>query len=256
MHIPGGIRYEEFKPNPLLNTTADEQALQYVLSVNLARRHIPESDRLKVALKVRKELQKLKPADKPEGKVDAAAAKAAGVSERNVSRAARVEREGPEELKKAMAEGDVTPRAAEKLLKADKDKIKKAVKEIKENKGSKARAQVLREALKSGVKDLAKRAVPKSLQDIFQAGDDIDTCVQELRRIMKVLKNAGKHVPTVYTQEIIRNLDSVTGTIESNAPAWVCQACQGEGTHEGKKCSVCKARGYVARGNGREPRWS
>ena len=63
------IRFETFEGN-------DQQALAFVLDVNL---HVglTEQDRIKVALKVRKELQKLADDEKPEGKIDAAAAKAA-----------------------------------------------------------------------------------------------------------------------------------------------------------------------------------
>ena len=56
-----------------------------------------------------------------------------------------------------------------------------------------------KEAVSSSVKDLAKRTVPKSLVKFFTAGDDLDVICQEMKRIMKLLKEAGKVLPSVYT---------------------------------------------------------
>jgi len=241
------IRFETFEGN-------DQQALAFVLDVNLARRHLTEQDRIKVALKVRKELQKLADDEKPEGKIDAAAARAAGVSERTVSRAAKVEKHGDKDITEAMESGDITPAAAEKLLKADKKAVKKAISEVRKA-GGKARREVLKEAVSSSVKDLAKRTVPKSLVKFFTAGDDLDVICQEMKRIMKLLKEAGKVLPSVYTQTIISNMTSVEAVLMAESPAWVCQKCQGDGESGGKKCNICKGNGYIKRGNGREPKW-
>lgn len=241
------IRYRNFDGS-------QQQALEFVLSENLNRRHIAEQDRIKVALKVRKELMKLADADKPQGKIDAAAGKAAGVPERTVSRAARVEKHGSEDVKKAMTEGDITPRAAEKILKADKKEQKNLVEKAKKT-GGKARAADLAAALKSSMKDDSGRAVPKDLQDIFLAGDEIHACVQQIKEIQRMLNKAGKHVPAVHTEVIHRNLDMVRSTLEANMPAWVCRGCEGTGKKEGKNCNICKTRGYVAKNSGKMPQW-
>lgn len=241
------IKYEDFQGT-------EAEALSYVLAANLARRHLTENDRLKVALKVRKELKKLAPDDRPEGKIDAEAAKVAGIGERTVSRAAKVEAYGDEELTEAMEAGDVSARAAEKLIKADTAKIKEALGKVKGKKG-KSRAEVLKQAIQSSVKDLAKRAVPKSLIKLFSVGDDLDTISQELKRIMKMLKKCGELLPAVYTQTIISNITTIDSVITAESPAWVCQGCDGSGQADGKKCSICKGQGYLKRGNGKEPRW-
>ncbi len=241
------IRYETFEGSP-------GQAMAFVLNANLNRRHLTEQDRIKVALKVRKEMQKLSGDDKPEGRIDEAAAKAAGVSTRTVGRAAKVEKHGDKDITEAMEAGDITPAAAEKLLKADKKKVREAVENVKKA-GGKARREVLREAVSSTVKDLAKRTVPKSLVKYFTAGDDLDVISAELKRIMKLLKKTGELIPSVYSQTIIANLTSIDSVLVAESPAWVCQKCQGDGEANGKKCNVCKGQGFIKRGNGKEPKW-
>lgn len=230
------------------------KAMEYVVATNIARRHLDEDDRLRVAMKVRKELEKLTPAERGEGRIDKQAAEAAGVSERTVTRAARVEREGSDELREAVEGGKIKPGVAEKLLKADPKAVKKAIK--KAEKIGKKKVSVADVKRETGMTDISKKPVPKSLQKIFGLGDDLEDIAQQLARIMKQLKRIGEDIPEVYTQTIIANLGSVTNVCKSAAPAWVCRKCEGTGkTEGGKNCNVCKAKGHVATGSGTMPKW-
>lgn len=228
----------------------DAEAVMYVSRENVMRRHLDEDDRLNVALKIKRQLEALAPEERDEGRINKQAAEAAGVSEKSVSRASRVHREGSPELKQAMDEGKVGPGTAEKLLKADPEAVKKAIK-----KKGKKKLTIADVKAATGVRDLAKRPVPKHLAKVFNWGDDLDGAATQLKTIMRTLRKASDELPAVGTQSIMSNLTSVVSVIESESPGWVCQGCQGEGKAEGKRCNICKEKGYVKKGSGTQPKW-
>lgn len=232
----------------------DQEAMRFVTARNVARRHLDEDDRLRVAMKIKKQLEEMAEDDRDEGRINKQAAEAAGVSEKAVSRASRVHKEGSPELKKALDEGKVGPGTAEKLLKADPKAIKKAVEAVeKRKKGKKLTIKDVKAA--TGVVDLAKRQVPKHLVKVFNWGDDLDNAGTQLKTIMRTLRKAADELPAVGTQTIMSNLESVVNVIKAESPGWVCQGCQGEGKRDGKRCNICKEKGYVKVGSGTQPRW-
>lgn len=246
------VEYES--PGDLKGDPLRAEAMLFVSRENVMRRHLEEDDRLNVAMKIKKQLEELAPEDRDEGRINKQAAEAAGVSEKSVSRASRVEKEGSPELKKAMAEGKVGPGTAEKLLKADPKAIKAAVDAVeKKKKGKKITIKDVKAA--TGVRDLAKRPVPKHLVKVFNWGDDLDNAATQLKTIMRTLRKASADIPAVGTQSIMSNLESVANVIKAESPGWVCQGCQGEGKVEGKNCNICKGKGHVKTGSGTQPKW-
>lgn len=231
------------------------EAVLFVSRENVMRRHLEEDDRLNVAMKIKKQLEELAPEERDysKGSMDKQAAEAAGVSEKTVRRASRVEREGSPELKQAMQEGKVSPGTAEKLLKADPKAIKKAVEKVGKKKKGKITLKEVKAA--TGVRDLAKRPVPKHLVKVFNWGDELDAAAVQLKTIMRTLRKASDEIPAVGTQTIMSNLTSVVSVIEAESPGWVCQGCQGEGKRDGKQCNICKGKGHVKTGSGKEPKW-
>lgn len=241
--VPGVVKFEQFEGTP-------EEALQYVLSTNLARRHIAEDKRVKLALSIREQMEKLKPEASSE-ELDAEAAKQAGTSKRTVQRATEVERKAPEEVVEAMKEGKIKPSTALKLAKVDKKAAKKAIE--KAAKTGKATKATVREA--TGVKDVKGRPVPRKLHSVFEAADILSDQVEVLKSVMKKLKQCSDDYPQCYTTAIIRNLESVSSVIKAEQAAWICKACDGEGEKEGKKCNVCKGRGWHPYASGNEPKY-
>lgn len=242
-HLPSPIRYETLLCDA-------SQALQFVLANNLSRRHIPEDERVKLALDIRKKLEKLKPETTGE-QLDEQAAKAAGTSKRTVQRATEVERKAPKEVVKAMEEGTITPGTALKLAKVDPKAAAKAVEKAK--KAGKARKEDVDAA--KGVKDANGKSVPKALRDVFEDAEQLEHAGTLLKSVMKTLKACSKNYPGVYTQAIIRNIEGTAAVLQAEQATWLCKACDGTGEVEGKKCNVCKARGWHPYASGKEPKY-
>lgn len=242
--VPGVVKFNNYEGTR-------EQALKYVLST-IARRHIPDDKRVKLALSIRKQLEKLKPEASGE-ELDAEAAAQAGTSKRTVQRATEVERKAPKEVTDAMKEGKIKPSTALKLAGADPKKAKQAIE--KAAKKGKASKKDVKEA--TGVKDVKGRAVPKKLHSVFEAADILDDQVEQLKGIMRKLKQVSDDYPGCYTQTIIRNLDSVMSVLKAEQAAWICKACEatGETADGGKKCNVCKGRGWHPFASGNEPKY-
>lgn len=244
IRLPSPIRYETFAGD-------DSQALQFVLASNLSRRHITEEKRVKLALDIRKKLEKLKP-EVSEKELDRQAAESAGTSARTVQRARQVEQKAPKEVREAMEAGEITPGTALKLAKVDKKDAAKAVKAAKAA-GGRASKEVVKDS--TGVKDLKGRTVPKALKDVFEDADTLEQVHDALKSIMKQLGKVKDTYPACYTQAVMRNLESVSSVVKAEQAAWLCKQCEATGQADGKKCNVCKGRGWHPYGSGSEPKY-
>lgn len=243
--IPGTIKYEIF-------TGTDKEALELVLALNLGRRHITEEKRVKLALDIRKNLEKLKP-EVSEKELDRQSAESAGTSARTVQRARQVEQKAPKEVREAMEAGEITPGTALKLAKVDKKDAAKAVKAAKAA-GGRASKEVVKDST-VGVKDLKGRTVPKALKDVFEDADTLEQVHDALKSIMKQLGKVKDTYPACYTQAVMRNLESVSSVVKAEQAAWLCKQCDATGQADGKKCNVCKGRGWHPYGSGSEPKY-
>lgn len=122
------------KPKIVAKDMDDRETLAFVISHNLKRRHLNESQRADIAAKManlahgQRRAANRPVSDPPVTQQEAAALM--NVSERSVRRAAKVQEKGTEELKKAVASGEVTVNRAERI--ADLPKSQQAA-EIKEN---------------------------------------------------------------------------------------------------------------------------
>lgn len=120
----------------------DREILAFVISTNLRRRHLNESQRADVAAKIATTKVGApagnRRASKTEAPIGASesnsvsraeAAKLLNVSERSVDRAAKVQAKGSDELKAAVAAGEVTVNRAERIAELPKPEQAAAIKE-------------------------------------------------------------------------------------------------------------------------------
>lgn len=123
------------KPTIEARAMDDRETLAFVISTNLKRRHLSESQRADIAAK----MANLKPhrpsksanrptSDEPPVSQQQAAA-LMNVSERSVRRAAKVQAKGSDELKEAVASGEVTVNRAERIADLPKPQQAAAIKE-------------------------------------------------------------------------------------------------------------------------------
>ena len=157
---------------------SDAEKLEYVVSLNLSRRHMDNSQRAMAANKLATlrdgvSVQKQGAHACAPSITQNEAAQRMYVSRRAVQQARKVEEDGAPELAEAVSAGKVSLRAAEKLVKAEPDKVKQA------------------EAVKSGkVQEVTKR--PKA--EIPQASPETHievTAVVAGRDITKVFEQGS-----------------------------------------------------------------
>ena len=119
------------KPRVEVFRGSDAEKLEYVVSLNLSRRHMDTSQRAMAANKLATLRDGVKagkqgaPAGAP-GITQDEAARRMDVSRRAVQRARKVEGGGAPELAEAVSAGKVSLTAAEKLVRAEPDKAKQA----------------------------------------------------------------------------------------------------------------------------------
>jgi hypothetical protein len=107
---------------PLFTEYEGRHPIDYVVSLNLRRRHLDESQRAMVAAKLTN-LRVGQRADRIAGSIDLpTAAKMLNVSESSIKRAKTVQRESRPEIIKAVESGDLSVSAAAQLAKLPKEK--------------------------------------------------------------------------------------------------------------------------------------
>jgi hypothetical protein len=107
---------------PLFTEYKGRHPIDYVVSLNLKRRHLDESQRAMVAAKLAN-LSDGQRADRVAGSIDLpTAAKMLNVSESSIKRAKTVQREAAPEIVKAVESGDVSVSAAALFAKLPKEK--------------------------------------------------------------------------------------------------------------------------------------
>ncbi len=210
-----------------------DDALAFVLSANLNRRHLSVAQRAMVAAKVAN-----MPAHRPEAKCanlrtsQPEAAATLGVSRRSVQTAAQI-LEGSPRLAKEVEAGKITLNAAKNLL------------------SSPPTGRTIPPP-PSQVVDGTGYPVPTQLIPLWQRGEEVQEILTGLSRVKGTLRAAQENRDKLYTEvnfsSALSQLDQAWTDIKTAKPFAVCPSCQGQLPD---KCTLCRGRGLIS-----EHRWN
>jgi len=195
--------------------------LQFILSANLHRRHLTDSQRAMVAANL---------ANLPRGKNNEGGAnlpipeiaKALAVSARLVKSAKSVQREGTKNQVKAVVSGEKTIHAVQK--------------EIKEHKEQPSKPEVFHD--KTGVE------IPDCILVDWQRADAVKELMYKLSEVRCEVRKGLEAGDVVWreTSAILAHLNNAYGELKVVVPFAVCTC----GGHNRKACAFCKGRGFLS----------
>lgn len=182
----------------------DRKVLDLIVSLNIKRRHLNESQRAMIAAKVAninhggERVTNDDQSKRPKGRLPSPqvsqsdAASALNVGERSVRRAKRIINDGVEELQDAVMAGEITVVAAERIVILPEVEQKAAVQEAKAPKSSQGAAP--KKPAKPEIPATAKSLIEaiKSLRSIA-AKDSMRLSIVELREVVKRVEEAARH---------------------------------------------------------------
>jgi hypothetical protein len=218
-----------------------EEALQFVGAM-IERKTIAPKLRLGIALKMRKELERL--GESYESQVSKSAG-SVGVSSRTVERAMEVEKKAIPSVTEAMEDGELPVATALKIAQKPKTKQRALMDHVEKNgnlgKLLKSKANML---------DDDGNTVPKELHAVFADVPIFEGIERELTHQLKRIRELGRGPNKgVCTQSVITNMTSLINVFKSERPAYVCQKCGGSG------CQRCRKAGFLRYGSGQKPKW-
>jgi len=207
-------------------------AVAFIVSANVFRRHLTSSQRAIVAAKLanlsngqHKTSSAILPSSKPITQIEAA--KELKVSERSVRTAREVLRDAPTKEVEAIERGEKTIATVARETKA---------------KTTKPRVEVEQE------KHLDKTGyvIPDSILEDWQTAESFRSTLSELQRIKLLVEKAIDNRELIYRevgQDTVADLKNAWTALKQVLPYAVCPTCQGRTR---SKCSVCKQRGFVS----------
>ena len=208
-------------------------ALAFVLSANLNRRHLTVAQRAMVAAKIAN-----MPAHRPEDKCanlrtsQPGAAEALGVSRRSVQTAAQILDEAPK-LAKEVEAGNITLNAARKQLPPPP-----------------TRRTIPPPPLQ--VVDATGWPVPTQLIPLWNRAGEVQELLTILSRVKGALRSAQDNKDLLFAEvhfsSALSQLDQARYDVKSAKPFAVCPTCQGQVPD---KCTLCRGRGLIS-----EFRWN
>jgi len=209
----------------------DADALAFVISTNLKRRHLGEAERAMIAAKLPKLARGVKKSNSPIGESQAGRAKAMNVSKRAVERADRVTSKGSKKLKDAVKEGDVSLSDAAKLAEKSKKEQDKAVTKVKKKKA------------KTGY----QAALSEDQQDAKEFGDPNQSIESFCRRVMNAFEewtklSLQKDNPWLDVNRMgqsKRDLQGFLNGLRCGKAPKPCPECEGKG------CNYCRLTGRI-----------
>ena len=209
-------------------------ALAFVLSANLNRRHLTVAQRAMVAAKIAN-----MPAHRPEDKCanlrtsQPEAAEALGVSRRSVQTAAQILDEAPN-LAKEVEAGNITLNAARKQLPPPPTR------------------RTIPPPPPSQVLDATGWPVPTQLIPLWNRTGEVQELLTILSRVKGALRNAQENRDILFGEvrfsSALSQLNQAWTDIKTAKPFAVCPTCQGQ-TPE--TCRMCHGRGLIS-----EFRWN
>ena len=199
--------------------------LGFVLSGNLRRRHLTDSQRAMVAAKL-ENMQQGRPEIKPANVhvKRAEAAKTLDVSERSVANAKKILKQSPA-LSKQVENGKITVHAATEML--AEQKVKSTPKQELDKEGH--------------------PIPPKILALWNRAEEEGHTALQLVIKLRSMVKKAEESKDILFcelrTQENTALLTNLFGNIKLIVPHGVCTVCNGMVP---EKCTLCHGRGFLS----------
>ena len=203
-------------------------ALAFVLSANLNRRHLSVAQRAMVAAKIA-----TMPAHRPEIKCanlrtsQPDAAEALGVSRRSVQTAAQILDEAPK-LAKEVEAGNITLNAARKQL--PPPPTRRTI-----------------PPPPSQVVDATGWPIPTQLIPLWNRGGEVQEMLTILSRVRGVLRSAQDNKDVLFAEvnfsSALSELNQAWTNIKTAKPYAVCTGCQGQVP---ENCTLCRGRGFIS----------
>ena len=197
--------------------------LAFIISANVRRRHLTESQRAMIAAKI-------------------ANMKRGGDQTANLQSGAKTVKQAADEL-------NVSPRAvatAKKVLKEAPEEVEAI------ERGEKTVAEVARTTKAKAAKPIAELdktgyPIPESIVDDWRRAQDTArhmlSAISNLRSELKTALSESDVIFAEVTNTTVADLDNAYTSIKCVTPYAVCTSCQG---HNRKKCSLCKGRGFIS----------
>lgn len=252
------------KPTFVKFKGTEAEALAWVISKNLHRRHLNETERATAAAKAVSMKHGGDRSKSPNGDLISVtqkdAAKTFNVSKRSVERASAVEKNGTQELKAALSDGAVSLTDAAEVAKATAEVQAKAVAEVKAGTARTVKEAVERNGLQEvdeeptdsvGNKITNKAGLAFSSLDHFKQLDSLAQQLQkgidELSRmpggeqLRRFLQPTGSEGKTVNKSE---HLNSLKRDLKGTRPHAVCPWCNGSGM---AGCKGCNGTAWVTK---------
>ena len=218
----------------------DGDPIDYIISVNIKRRHLTQSQKAMVVAKfanlprgdisritktAKTPINSLTVQDTVREKSVAEVAKEVKVSSSTVEQAKRVLKEAPKET-------------IEKVERGEKS-VATAVKEIKQTKAKEEQA-------KTKHVDKTGYTIPNVILEDWKQAESFRSTLGELQRIKVALEKSLDRSELIFReigQDTLIELKNAWTALKQVLPYAVCPTCQGR-TRD--KCTVCKQRGFVS----------
>jgi hypothetical protein len=225
--LDGRNRYRACKlagVEPKFREFKGKDPLAFVLSANVHRRHLTESQRAMIAARVATMKEGRPSKTKTASREAVSQTEAAGqldVSRASVQRAAEVLREGSPEEVGAVERGEKT--VAE---------VSRAVKE--------------RKAAVAEVLDKTGHPVPAGILPDWRHAETFQPLLTDISRIKVAVERGIREQDLAFREvsnTLVAELASAYAQLKQLLPYAVCPTCQG---HARDRCRLCKGRGYVS----------
>ena len=224
--LDGRNRYRACKlagVEPKFREFKGKDPLAFVLSANVHRRHLSESQRAMIAARVAT-MERGRPKSEAEAgskKAVADAARELDVSPASVKRAKRVLREAPAAEVEAVERGEKT--------------VNQVVVEIKKKK--RAADELL---------DKTGHPVPANVIPDWRHAEEFQPLLTDISRVKAAVEKGLDGQDMAFREvsnTLVAELGSVYAQLKQLLPYAVCPTCQG---HSRSGCKLCKGRGYLS----------
>lgn len=204
--------------------------LDFIVSVNVKRRHLTTGQRAMVAAKLarmprgdisRFSQQSSQTAKMPNGKTNAQAAKELEVSERSVRQAKEVLRTAPVKEVEAVERGE--------------KKVSTVARETRE-----------KAAAKEKHLDKTGFPIPEGIFDDWRRAEEFSAILRDISRIKGTVEKALEEGDIVFAEvsnTTVAAIKNLYGDLKRVLPHSVCTSCQGL---QRDKCTLCKGRGFIS----------
>jgi ParB-like chromosome segregation protein Spo0J len=246
----------------------DLQALALVISKNLHRRHLGESERAMVAAKIATlkdgERKTGAPIGAPqegsqryanlEEKTQTEAAELLNVSRNSVQRARQVIKHGDPELQQAVERGEVSVSDAARITGKPSAVQREAVAKVRSGK-AKTVSKAVSEAdiPATGLIDGLKQPVPKRLEDVFVYVPLFSEVAQHLhaasRKFEEICRGPAGHEIKKEFRTVENNMEQFRKWLRFYMPYTACPLCNGAN----ENCKACHGHGWVNKATFNQP---